>query len=116
METHPELKMFIIDVLQHDEIEQLTSIINMLNDNGCIGWRKFWPSGFNKKEVIETLKFMLQHEWVEVLDEDCQIKVGKWNLESVNWESVWFKCTTKGKQEWDSWTPPFTVSDTLSTL
>lgn len=50
------LRMFLLDVLRHDEIEQASSMVTILNDVDCMGWREFWPHDFTVNEIWPQLK------------------------------------------------------------
>src|SRR5437899_12546210 len=58
-QTH-QLPMFILDVLRHDDVEQLPSILKMMNNAGCIGWRGCWPRDFTREEVIPALESLIR--------------------------------------------------------
>lgn len=47
--------MFVLDVLRHDEIENVPAIVRMLNDDGGIGWRDQWDRDFTEADVRSVL-------------------------------------------------------------
>lgn len=49
------LELFIIDVMIHDDIENLLSIVDLLNSDSEFGWRDKWCRDFTKSEVYEAL-------------------------------------------------------------
>ena len=105
------LPMFILDVLRHDVIEQLPSIIRMLNDDGCIGWRDCWPRDFTAKEVVPVLEQLVRGGAVDVLREDeSGNDVVRVSPETVDVERevnvLWFALTPKGRERWSEWEPP----------
>ncbi|MCS7272492.1 MAG: hypothetical protein NZ703_15520, partial [Gemmataceae bacterium] len=63
------LPMFVLDVLRHDAIEQLSSIVKMLNNVGCIGWRDCWPHDFTVEEIVPVLEQLVRDGLVDVLRE-----------------------------------------------
>ncbi|GIW85587.1 MAG: hypothetical protein KatS3mg107_1247 [Gemmataceae bacterium] len=107
--TH--LPMFILDVLRHDVIEQLSSIVKMLNNDGCIGWRNYWPHDFTEDEVAPVLRTLVEEGYVQALrenetsDEVVPISFAELNLERDQ-EVLWFSLTEKGRQLWNKWEPP----------
>ena len=107
---HPNvLEMFVLDVLQHDVAEQLPSIVRMLNNDGCIGWRKFWPHDFKSEEVTWVLRKLFVDGLIRVLRED-QSTSELIACDPPDWESSlephWFGTTALGKRAWNDWEPP----------
>lgn len=49
------LPMFVLDVLRHDVIENVPSIVEMLNNDGCVGWRDQWDRDFTGEDVRSVL-------------------------------------------------------------
>jgi len=106
---HP-LAMFILDVLRHDT-EPISSIVKMLNNEGCIGWREFWPHDFTIEEVTAAIGELAQHGLVSVLEYDARRKglvlVEASDERIRNGQSdFWFAITPAGRDVWDAWDPP----------
>jgi len=107
------LEMFVLDVLRHDAAEQIASIVRMLNDRGCIGWRDRWPHDFTEDEVRVALNELAEHGDVEVLNESAggglvaakprRIRRAK-NDDSC--AAAWYRLTPAGRATWDRWEPP----------
>lgn len=103
--------MFILDVLRHDDIEQLSSILKLMNNDACIGWREFWPHDFTPQEVIPALEDLVRAGYVtawceeESVDELSQITVDRLDVNRDK-ESLWFALTDKGRRLWNQWEPP----------
>lgn len=109
-----QLRMFILDVLRHDDIENLDSILKLLNNPGCIGWRVFWPDDFVAAEVLPQLCVLAAEGKVQALretgrgDEFEPIAAGQ----IVADERIWFSLTDVGREAWDAWDPPTEDSST----
>ncbi len=105
------LEMFIVDVMRHGEIEQVSGILQLLNSRSCIGWRIFWPRDFTAEEVVATLEHLLQKGMVHLLIHDERRReLVDATPESVDlraeWPTLWFRLTPKGREAWESWEPP----------
>lgn len=109
------IDMFVIDVLRYD-IENIPSILKLLNNRSSVGWRFAWPHDFAEVEVIQALKDLIKNGWVKPLrenethknivpvDEDEDI----WN----NIDTLWFELTGQGWQAWNNWdNPPIKEDD-----
>lgn len=105
-----ELSMFVLDVLRYD-IEQIDSIIKLLNDSGCIGWRHCWPRDFAVPEVVSELKSLVRKRLVDVYESNSDES----ELVAVDWGEIdvdahateyWYLLTDRGRKVWDSWEPP----------
>ena len=105
-----QLDMFILDVLRHDVIEQVSSIVRLLNDRTCIGWREFWPHDFSVSEVVPSLLDLVRADLVRALREEegkeqlVPIPCGQ--LNACEAEEVWFSLTEEGRRRWEEWVPP----------
>lgn len=105
--------MFVVDVLRHD-IEQVSSIVNLLNDTGCIGWRDQSPSDFSSNQVISVIPNLVEKGYVDVYmyskSEDALVpacEVGSMPEGFAGKEnSYWFLLTDKGRAAWELWSPP----------
>lgn len=107
------LEMFVLDVMRHDEAEQIGSIVRMLNDRGCIGWRDHWPHDFTEDEVRVALKELAEHGDVELLNEGAggglvaarPQRVRRARNDDSN-AGPWYRLTAAGRATWDRWEPP----------
>lgn len=106
-----QLSMFILDVLRHDDVEQLSSILKLLNNDGCVGWRQFWPRDFTSEEVIPSLEGLVRSGYATVLrvgestDELIPVPFEKLNVRSDQ-QSLWFALADEGRALWRQWEPP----------
>jgi hypothetical protein len=103
------LEMFVVDVMRHDVIENVPAILKMINDDGCIGWREFWPQDFTVIEVTTALKRLAGYGHVDVLEEIggevSRVDPGRFNPEN-DYSQFWFTLTDTGKSRWEHWDPP----------
>jgi hypothetical protein len=107
-----QLPMFIIDVLQHDIAEQLDSILQLLNDKYCLGWREFWPHDFNESEVIPALAGLVTSGMVVIYCDDtdeCGMFLTPLRELPHEVAKYWYGRSESGVAAWDAWDPP--ISD-----
>ena len=101
------LHLFILDVLRRD-LENVQSLLNMLNDDTSIGWRDFWPRDFSEAEVVPALNDLARDGLIKQLVEQGGELVEK--QQSVvlvsGEEAVWFQITRRGLDVWNAWRPP----------
>ncbi len=113
-EGRPLIEMFILDVLRHD-IEDVFSIVKMLNNTGSIGWRKFWPHDFTVKEVVTAVNALIRDGLVcqLVYDTECASAVSADSAIEIitGSEEVWHELTEIGRQIWEQWEPPIDEAD-----
>ena len=105
------LEMFVIDVLRHGQGGQLGSVLNRLNDRGCIGWRQHWSHDFASEEVVPVLRDLAIRGIVEV----SVVEQGASNWTTTeptdelfreSLDELWFFMTDKAYKLWDDWQPP----------
>jgi hypothetical protein len=105
------IQMFILDVLRHDVIEQVTSILKLLNSDGGIGWRDLWPHDFTPSEVIPALVELVSAGYIRALrehetsDQLVEIRLSELDI-SRDQDILWFGLTDEGYRAWDRWEPP----------
>lgn len=105
-----DLGMFVLDVLRYD-IEQLDSIVKLLNDDSCVGWRMFWPRDFTAADVMDALPGLIAEKRVDVFElsndggELVPVDMSRLNLKGKA-ASYWFLLTERGRAAWDAWEPP----------
>lgn len=109
-----QLPMFLLDVLQHDVAERVDSILRLLNNDSCIGWREFWPHDFNEREVISALSELVKSGFVTVFREDAsRAELVATDLHELpdDAASYWYGRSAAGIDAWDSWKPPISDND-----
>lgn len=109
--VHDQIRMFILDVLRHDVIEQVPSILKLLNNDGGIGWREFWPHDFTVDEVVPALEGLVRAGYVRALREqgsgDQLVPVCSLELDiGRDQDTLWFELTDEGRRVWGQWEPP----------
>lgn len=107
------LKMFVLDVLRYD-IEQIPSILKLLNANGGIGWREFWPRDFTYNDILQVLPALIREKmilyYVFSEEENLLVPAGPHGYLPSNFEEQaengWYLLTERGKKVCDEWEPP----------
>src|SRR5687768_9540058 len=95
------LRMFILDVLRHDDIEKVSSILTLLNDWDCVGWRDHRAHDFNEKEIIPVLHALCCSKYVDIYrehesrDELVSVDPEEADLRRDH-DLLWFRLTAKG--------------------
>lgn len=103
-----DCRMFVLDVLKYD-IEQIGSILNLLNDDTCIGWRPFRDRPFDAAEVTKWLVELADQGLVEVCHERGGYLVPVEDTSVLNEYTVsayWFRLMTRGEKALERWDPP----------
>jgi hypothetical protein len=117
LSAQEQISMFVLDVLRHDDIEQLSSILKLMNNDGCIGWREFWPHDFAADEVIPVLEGHVRAGYVtawrehDSTDELLPVTADKLDVRRDQ-EDLWFALTDKGRALWNQWDPPQSSTST----
>ena len=102
--------MMVLDVLRYD-IEQISNMLTILNNRGCIGWRDVWPHDFTRDEVIPALRELLDRQMVDVyVWSSDQSELEPRLNPSLDFErspdDCWFLLTDAGRPEWERWDDP----------
>ena len=100
------LPMFVLDVLRYD-IEQISNIVTLLNNDGGVGWRDVWGREFTATDVIAILPELVQKRYVQVLwqpnnHSDLVEARGPFDFENDSGR-LWFRMTASGRQAWKKW-------------
>jgi hypothetical protein len=105
-----DLTMFVLDVLRHD-IENLESVLRLLNSATSIGWRAFWPHDFTVDEVVPVLNRLLDEGLIRQLAEERGVLVLREQAVPIvaGTERIWFQITDDALQIWERWEPPTEV-------
>ena len=109
-EINEHLLMFIIDVLRYDVGETVQGILELINDDTNIGWRRCWPHDFTEGEVLAGLKVLSEKKLVRPLFDDPITN------HLVDWDDPLdfngpldkfrFRITELGWTRWNKWNPP----------
>jgi len=105
-----QLMMFIVDVMRHDEVENVDGILQLINNSTNIGWRSSWPHDFTEWEVIKGLQMLLDRKMIRPLIYDKESKqIVDWkgsDLPRLELSEMWFRITELGWNKWEQWKPP----------
>jgi hypothetical protein len=100
--------MFVLDALAND-IEDLDSIVRMLNSETALGWLSEWGRSFRREEVVEALSRLIVRGFVTVLilhsDRSGLQKLPAMTLPPLGYEEAYFSMTDRGRLLHSSWEP-----------
>lgn len=105
-----DLSMCVLDVLRYD-IEPIDSIIRLLNDDGCIGWRHLRESDFTVQDVLPLLKRLVAEGFVDVYERNhddselVPVDAEKIDIDK-RVDEYWYLLTPAGREAWEAWEPP----------
>lgn len=60
------LDLYVLDTLA-DDIEDLATILRVLNSDELISWYREWGRSFHREEVVESLTWLITNDFVRVL-------------------------------------------------
>jgi len=104
-----QLPMFVLDVLKHDVAEQVPSILRLLNNDSCIGWRDLWRRDFSEEEVAQALRQLVEKGHVIVFQESPEhgglVATAVREL-PIEVNLYWYGRSLSGEEVWDAWEPP----------
>jgi hypothetical protein len=105
--TPQEIQMCVADVMQDDDIENVDSILRMLN-NEHDSWRRARGSVFTITEVHAALKELIAHELVtpcakQFSSTECSpIPTNQFGTK-FTWDRLWFHLETAGRSAVRQW-------------
>ena len=106
-DSSPDL--FVLDSLAND-IEDLESILRMLNSETVLGWKQEWGTTFARDVVVEALSRLIRKELVEVLiaasDGKSLMPLGRGLLPPGSYDDVYFSMTDRGRLVHTNWEIP----------
>jgi hypothetical protein len=118
MNTSPRSPdLYVLDALAND-IEDLESIIRMLNSDTALGWAAEWGRPFRRGELIEALSRLVAKDYVQVL---VLAPDGK-NLEALStkalppgsYQEAFFALTERGRIVHRNWDPRVEENDSTA--
>ncbi len=99
---------YVLDALAND-IEDLESILRMLNSDTDLGWAKEWGRAFSRGEIVEALSRLIKRELVCVLvharDGKSLTSLAPGTLPPGDYEHVYFSLTERGRLVHTNWHP-----------
>lgn len=106
--------MFVLDALAND-IEDLESILRMLNSDTSLGWSMEWGRPFERAEVVEALSRLVAKDYVQVLvfagDGKSLDALPAKVLPPGNYETAYFALTEHGRFVHRNWDPGSAVGE-----
>lgn len=108
--------MFVLDALAND-IEDLDSILRMLNSDTALGWVAEWGRTFQREELVEALSRLVTRDCVTVLvlnsDGTSLQSLPAMALPPESYNDAYFSMTERGRLLHRSWDPDLGASDEL---
>ncbi|MCA9309880.1 MAG: hypothetical protein KDA21_01670 [Phycisphaerales bacterium] len=102
------IDMYAFDALKYFEFAQVSSVMNVINNDGCLGWTKEWGREFSEEEVWEALRRLLVARCVRLAEVEGAYlrKASGFPVYSPgNRERYWFGPTDIGMALWEQWQP-----------
>lgn len=100
--------LYVLDALCND-IEDLDSILRMLNGDTALGWAAEWGRPFQRGELIEAISRLVAKNYVQVLvlapDGKRLEARSATALPSGNYQDVYFALTDRGRLVHRNWDP-----------
>jgi hypothetical protein len=100
--------MYVLDTLAND-VEDLESILRMLNSDTDLGWRDEWGRSFTRSDVVAGLSRLIRQEFVQVFVRDEAAKTiqqsARRALPPSNYDDVYFGMTERGRIVHSNWDP-----------
>ena len=101
----PQLGYFVLDVLQYD-IEQMDSILSMLNARSDMGWRDLSDRDYTTPEVREVLEHLagggLVIPYADLGGEQL-LPVDKERAKRMSDKDLWWLLSVEGEKKLDGW-------------
>lgn len=103
------IDLFVLDALAND-LEDLESVLRILNSPSELGWRDQHPAVFTREEVIPAVFRGIGEGNIEACvtaaAEPVLIGLGERKLPDGPLDEVWFRLTKRGRTVLNSWDPP----------
>ena len=101
--------MYVLDALAND-VEDIESILRMLNSETDLGWRAEWGREFNRLDVVSALSRLIRQDFVRVFIHDEEGKalreIANALLPPANYDDAYFGMTERGRVMHSNWDPP----------
>lgn len=100
--------IYVLDALAND-IEDLDSILRMLNSDTALGWAKEWGRAFTRSEIVEALSRLVKKGFVGVLvladDGKSLVDLDPRALPPNDYTDVYLSLTERGRLVHTNWDP-----------
>ncbi len=100
--------MYVLDSLAND-IEDLDSILRMLNRDSALGWQQDWGREFIREEIVQALSRLIREDLVQVFVLAPGGKsLEEWPAKSLppgDYGDVYFGLTSRGRLVHANWHP-----------
>lgn len=99
---------YVLDALAND-IEDLDSILRMLNSDTSLGWAAEWGRPFQRGELVEALSRLADKDYVQVLvlapDGKSLESLSPTALPPGSYQDAYFALTARGRLVHRNWDP-----------
>ena len=100
--------MYVLDTLAND-VEELESILRMLNSETDLGWHEEWGRNFTRPDVVSALSRLIRQDFVRVFvpDEEGKalLEIAQRSMPPANYDDVYFGMTERGRLVHTNWDP-----------
>lgn len=100
--------LYVLDTLAND-LEDLESILRMLNSDTMLGWKWRWGRSFTRQEVVQALVQLIRADYVRVAaiapDGTSLEPLAPRQLPAGSFDDVWFEMTPAGRLVHTNWDP-----------
>lgn len=100
--------LYVLDALAND-IEDLDSILRMLNSDSSLGWAAEWGRPFQRGELVEALSRLVAKNNVQVLvlapDGKSLESLSSTALPPGSYQDAYFSLTDRGRLVHRNWDP-----------
>jgi hypothetical protein len=100
--------MYVLDALAND-VEDLESILRMLNSDTDLGWHEEWGRSFTRADVVAALSRLIRQDFVQVFvwEEETKgvKKIARRAIPPASYDNVYFGMTKRGRIVHSNWDP-----------
>ncbi len=100
--------MYVLDALAND-VEDLESILRMLNSDTDLSWHDEWGRSFTRSDIVSALSRLIRRDFVQVFARDQEAKsiekIARRTMPPANYDDVYFGMTERGRIVHSNWGP-----------
>lgn len=104
--TRPD--KYVLDALAND-VEDVESILRMLNSDTDLGWRAEWGRNFSRSDVVTALTRLVREDFVQVFAHDpgakAAVPLPRGEVPPGNFDNAYFGMTERGRLVHSNWDP-----------